>query len=652
MKLLKFAGTVLLLAGGLLFPIAPMATAQSLPTLSTATLPPTGSAAYPGEMSLEVDATDLDRKVFRVKQRLPVQAGPLALYYPRWLPGAHSPSGQVNELTGLQIRGGGQTLTWTRDTLDVFAFHVTVPTGVQTLDIEFQFVSPLDRSQGSIVVTPDMLGVPWHAVVLYPAGFAATKVNVKATLKLPEGWGFGTALDVAARKGSTIEFQPVSVETLVDSPVFAGRHFQQIDLDPGARAAGRAPVFLNIMADRASQLPANPEHLAAHRALVTQADRVFGSRHFVRYDFLLALSENFSAVGLEHHQSSENGVASNYFTEWAKTANARTLLPHEYTHSWNGKFRRPADLWTPHFNTPMQNSLLWVYEGQTQFWGWVLAARSGLLSPAQARDHLALAAAGLDTRPGRAWRNLQDTTNEPITSGRSRSLNWRDWQRSADYYDEGTLLWIEADMLIRERSNGQRSIDDFARNFFGVEPGRVEPLLYTFDDVMRELDRVQAFDWAAQFRQRLDSTAPGAPLGGLARAGWKLAWSEQPSEYFKLNESRRKVADFSHSIGLEISTDGAQSGRLASVRWGSPAFNAGLGPDATLLAVNGRSYTSELLKEAISEAQTSGKPIELLVKSADLYRTVAVACRDGLRYPTLERIEGTPDRLTELLKPR
>jgi predicted metalloprotease with PDZ domain len=622
-------------------------------TATAQPLPATGTAPYPGVMTLQVDTTDLDHKIFKTVQTIPVRPGPLVLYRPRWLPGGHSPSAAVSRFSGLQISANGRRIEWRRNTLDVDAFHVEVPTGASTLEIESQYLTPLEGGGGRVTVTPEILGLQWDGVLLYPAGYPVAQIMVQPSVKLPEGWSQGGALEVAAQQANRISFKPVSVETLVDSPLFAGRHFRRVDLDPGAAQAGRAPVFLNIVADQPQHLAATPEQIDVHRALVTQADRLFGTRHFAHYDFLLGLSENFGGIGLEHHQSSENAVKANYFTEWAKTAPGRDLLAHEYVHSWNGKFRRPADLWTPHFNTPMQNSLLWVYEGQTQFWGAVLAARSGLLSPADAREDLAGAAASLDARAGRAWRNLQDTTNEPIISNRSWHHDWRSWQRSVDYYDEARLIWIEADMLIREASNGQRSMDDFARAFFGPQPSRpgtdMRPLTYEFDDVVRELNRVQPHDWRGFLRQRLDSNDVRAPLQGLTRSGWRLAWTDKPSEFRKAAETRNKSTDFIYSLGIEVST---KDNKLGAVAWGSPAFNAGITPAATLLAVNSRSYTPEGLKDAITAAKASGATIELLVKTGDLYRTFSVNYRGGLRYPTLERIDGTPDRLSELFAPR
>jgi predicted metalloprotease with PDZ domain len=637
-----------LLATGLSLAVLVLAPARAEP------IPPVSDRPYPGAITLQVDTTDLERKIYRARETLPVRPGPMVLYYPRWLPGTHAPSGNVANLAGLQIQAqDGRPVEWMRDTVEVHAFHVDVPPGATQLNITFEFVSPLDPSHGRITSTPDLLGLQWDTVVLYPAGHAARGITVQPSVTLPAGWSFGGALEVASRSDDTVRFKPVDLETLVDSPLFAGRNYLQIDLDPGAREAGRPPVRLHVVADRAADLAATPEQVAAHRNLVVQADKLFGARHYAHYDFLLALSETFGLIGLEHHQSSENGVRPTYFTDWARTPVGRDLLPHEYTHSWNGKFRRPADLTTPNFNVPMQNSLLWVYEGQTQFWGKVLAARSGLMSAAEARDDLAAAAAWLEARAGRRWRNLQDTTNEPLVSGRRGGRDWVTWQRSADYYDEMRLVWTEIDAMVRDMSGGRKSMDDFALAFFGAEPGRTAPLVYRFDDVVRELNRVQPYDWATFLRQRLDAHDGGPLLQGLARSGWRLGWTDKPSEYFKAVEARHKGNSFAYSLGFEVSSEpGRESNRITDVVWGSPAFEAGLAPASTLVAVNGRSYKAEWLRDAITEAKASGLPIYLLVKTDDMYRTVRVAYRGGLRYPTLERIPGTPDRLSELLAPR
>jgi predicted metalloprotease with PDZ domain len=442
------------------------------------------------------------------------------------------------------------------------------------------------------------------------------------------------------------------LETLVDSPVFAGAHLRRIELDPPGTPQ---PVALNLVADEAGQLDASAEQIEAHRRLVQQADKLYGARHWRQYDFLLALSERFGGIGLEHHESSENGVNTKYFKDWDKAVNARELLPHEFTHSWNGKYRRPADLDTPHFNTPMQNSLLWVYEGMTQFWGHVLTARSGLSTPEQARDQLARTAAWLDATPGRTWRNLQDTTNGATINAQHDSA-WRDWQRGFDYYDEATLIWLDADSLIREKSGGAKSMDDFAKAFFGIATrrhpdGAIQPAPYTFDEVVRTLNSVQPHDWAAFLRERVDSNRPGAPLDGLARSGWKLAWAEKESEFSKNGEGRGgkpKPADFNYSLGLRVADDG----KLVSVAWNSPAFKAGLAPDQTLVAVNLQAYKADKLAEAITANKNGKAPLQLLVRENDQFRLVTLDWRGGLRYPTLERLEGTPDRLTQLYSAR
>ncbi len=359
-------------------------------------IPAVQDAAYPGVISVDVDLTDLERKIMEVRQTMPVKPGPLTLFYPQWLPGAHSPVGPIGKLAGLRILAKGQVIAWKRDTLDMYAFHLDVPSGVNTLELSFQYLSPVSEATGRVVMTTDIVGLQWHTVVLYPAGHNARAIQVRPSATLPSGWKLASALDEARREADRVVFKEVSLETLVDSPLWAGRYTDRVALD----AAGSAPVYLTLFADNPASLKASTEQIDAHKALVRQADRLFGSRHFKRYEFLLALSEHFSGIGLEHAESSENGVKPGYFTEWAKGAPGRTLLPHEYTHSWNGKFRRPADLSTPTFNQPMQDSLLWFYEGQTQYWGFVLSARSGLVSIPDSRESLAQTAAWLARAPG------------------------------------------------------------------------------------------------------------------------------------------------------------------------------------------------------------------------------------------------------------
>lgn len=618
-----------------------LALAVALIFPAQAAVPAPVDQPYPGTIVLKVDATNLSQQIFRMHMTVPVKPGPMTFLYPQWLPANHGPSGPLTQLAGLKFTANGKPVEWTRDPVEVFAFHVTVPEGVTTLEAEYQFLSPLDPGQGRIVMTDDILGLQWPSVTLYPAGYVARRITVQPSLKLPAGWQYGTALETAEHRGDEVQFKAHDLETLIDSPLFAGRYFKKIDLDPNARVR----VTLNVVADNAESLEARPEQIAAHRAMVQQAAKLFGSHHYAHYDFLLALSDDFGGIGREHHQSSENGVKPGYFTEWARGEAGRDLLPHEYTHSWNGKFRRPAGQDVPNFNTPLQNELLWVYEGQTQYWGAILGARSGLVSQAGARDALAATAARYDNVQGRAWRAMQDTVNDPIVAGR-RGLAWSNWQRSEDYYSEGALIWLDVDTRIRELSGDKRSLDDFARAFFGIENGRVQPVFYSFEDVVAALNKVQKFDWAPFLRARLDGHGPGAPLDGLARAGWKLVYTETPTDTIKSAEERSKSTDFSYSLGFAVRADGG----VSNVQWDGVACRAGLAGNATIVAVNNKVFKPEVLKAAVKASKENKAPIELLVKKGNNLRTISLDYHGGLRYPRLERISGTPDRLEAIYK--
>ncbi|MFA9218563.1 MAG: M61 family metallopeptidase, partial [Sphingomonadaceae bacterium] len=505
---------------------------------------------YPGTIVLQVDATNTAQQIFRVHASIPARPGKLTLLFPQWVPGNHGPSAPLNQFAGLKLSAQGKPLRWQRDPVNVHAFHLEVPADADGVDADYQFLSPVEASQGRTTMTNDMLGVQWQAMTLYPAGYYTRRIMVQPNLTLPAGWQYGSALETAARNGDQISFKPLDLETLVDSPLFAGRYFKRIDLDPGARR----PVHLNLVADSAEALESTPEQLELHRAMVQQAYKLFNSQHFQHYDFLFALSDEFGGIGREHQQSSENALAANYFSDWARNEGKRALLPHEFTHSWNGKFRRPADQDVPDFNTPLQNSLLCVYEGQTQYWGDVLAARSGLIKAANVRDLLAATAARYDNMQGRAWRTVIDTTNDPIINGR-RPLGWSNWQRSEDYYSEGALIWLDVDTKIRELSADKHSLNDFARSFFAVHDGSIVASHYTFDDVVAALNAVQPFDWAAFLRSRVDEIGP-APLDGFARAGWRLVYTDKPTEFLKAQEEQRKSADFQYSLGFNVNHEG------------------------------------------------------------------------------------------------
>lgn len=610
---------------------------------AVAQVPKAQDRPYPGLMQVHVDATDLDHRVFQVRQRLPVQPGRLTLLHPRYLPGAHGPYGELERVAGLQINAEGQVLPWVRDTVEPSAFHVEIPKGVRQIEIRHQFLSATSREGGRVVMTREMLNLQWISMVLYPAGHQVDRIQVQADVRLPGGWQQASALRLqpgTPGDAETLRFAPVSLETLMDSPLFAGRHLRRIELDPPGQAR---PVVLNIVADTPEELQASEAQIEAHRRLVQQADALFASRHFEHYDFLLAISGRLGGIGLEHHQSSENGVRPGYFKDWSRRPGARSLLPHEYAHSWNGKFRRPADLLTPDYHVPMQDSLLWLYEGQTDYWGRVLAVRAGLVSPEQMRDTLAETVAMLSHRAGRVWRNLQDTTNEGAMARSRSESEWSNWQRSADYYPESTLIWLDADTLIREKSAGQRSLDDFARRFFGMQDGRMRPLPYRFEDIVAALNEVQAHDWARFLRERLDSHGPGAPLDGVVRAGWRLDWAEQPSEFqrHQAEDGEWRSDDFSYSLGLVLKRDG----KVERVLWDSPAFRAGMSRALSVVAVNGLAYTGERLGAAVTANKGGQAPLDLLVREGEQYRHLRMDYREGLRYPRLVRSAGSIERL-------
>ena len=620
------------------------ATAQPRSVPFPAAIAEPRDSAYPGVIELAVDATDVARGIFRVRERVPVAAaGPMTLLYPEWHPGKHAARGAINLLAGLEIRAAGQIVPWRRDPVNVYAFHVDVPVGADALELSFQFVSPTQGNQGRVMVTREMLNLQWEVALLYPAGHYSSRIRFAPSVQLPDGWSFAVALDGAATEASVTRFAHTDLETLVDSPLFAGRYSRVIDLDPGAAR----PVRLNVFADRADQLVATDAQLTPHRNLVRQVYRLFGSQHYDHYDFLFSLSDRIGGIGLEHHRSSENGVGGGYFTDWERAASDRDLLAHEFTHSWNVKFRRPADLWTPNYETPMRGSLLWVYEGMTQYWGQVLSARAELRTKQQALDLLALTVAGFQYRVGREWRALADTTLDPILSAR-RPAPWPSWQRNEDYYNEGLLIWLDADTLIRERTRGKSSLDDVARVFFGVNDGSWTPVTYTFDDIVAALNAVLPYDWAAFLRQRIDVAGGEPPLDGIARGGYGLVFKAERSAYQRDSEAYNKNASFIYSIGLAF----GENGNVTQVQWDSPAFNQGITVGTQVVAVNGVAFSADGLRRAITAATSDPAPIELLLKDGDQYRTVTIAYTGGLRYPHLERVADAPDRLGEILAPR
>jgi predicted metalloprotease with PDZ domain len=594
---------------------------------------------------LHVDLTDAPRNLYHVRLEIPVQAGDVALVFPKWIPGNHRPSGPIGGLTGIRMEAAGRTLPWRRDPLEMYEFHVSVASGVTTLEVSLDAITTLDSAGGGgPAASSNLLDLNWNAVVLYPKGAHSDDVTFVPSVTLPAGWKFGTALPVAHAQGDEVEFAPVSLTTLVDSPLIAGLHYRKIELTK----PGEGPLHvMDVIADAETDLAFKPEEISAYQKLVAETGTLFGARHYRDYHFLYTLSDQVGGHGLEHHESNDSVSFERTLLDPDLHILSASLLPHEFVHSWNGKYRRPAGLATRNYQEPMIGDLLWVYEGLTDYLGDLLAERSGLISEEQYRESLASTAAMLDHRTGRTWRPLEDTAISVQTLRMLLSPEWTNWRRSLDYYPEGELIWLEVDALIRQQTHGQHSLNDFCRRFEGGESGPPKVLPYTFEDVVRTLNEVAPYDWSALLTERVKATSTHAPLGGIERGGWKLVYNDKPNAFDEAAEKRFKFADFSYSLGFSLDKEG----KFSDVIVGSAAYQAGLGPGMTLLAVNGRKWTPEVLHAAVKGAQGSNFPVELLVENAQFIRSHSVAYYDGEKHPHLERVADKPDILGEISKP-
>lgn len=641
--LLPFAAVLLSTASPALAQVQPPSNTRPMAVPIVQTIPDAEDKAYPGTIQLVIDASDTVTGAYRVTETIPVPAGQskLTLLHPQWLPGNHGPRGTIAELVDVRFYAGGRLLTWTRDPVDVFAFHVDVPAGASEVTARFIHTSPLRESEGRVTMTREMLNLQWEKMSLYPAGYYVRQIKVKPTVTVPAGWQVFTALDGKAANGNVVTWDVTDYETLVDSPIFAGLYAARHDLGQG--------VWLDLVADKPELLKVAPENLATFRNMVDEAMLAFGAKHFDHYDFLLAMTDRMGGIGLEHHRSSENQYEPRTLVDWAAGDWDRNVIPHEFSHSWDGKYRRPAKLWTPDYRVPMQDNLLWVYEGQTQFWGLVLAARSGVQSKEQVLGQLANYAGSFTQYPGRDWRSVEDTTHDPIMASR-KPKPFSSLARNEEYYTEGALVWLEADAIIRDGTGGKKGIDDFAKAFFGVRDGDWGVLTYEFEDVVKTLNGVYAYDWASFLKTRIQTPGQPSPLGGIERGGYRLAWKEEPNPYDKARMASAKYISLNHSIGLAIDNDGKVSGS----RWDGPGFKAGIVTGMQIVSVNGKTYDQDTIKAAITAAKGTSTPIELIVKRDDVVRTVQVDYHDGLRWPWLERAApGTaPTGLDKLLAPR
>ena len=597
------------------------------------------SAFGQAPVRLHVDASDATRRLFHVRMTMPAKPGPVTLLYPQWLPGEHGPTGPITNLVGLRIQSGQRTVAWKRDDVNMFAFHIDVPEGANSLDVTFDFISPPEGGgfTSTASATSELAVLNWNQLLLYPQGSQPDDLQYQADLRVPNGWRFGTALPMARESGNEIEFQPAPLTTLIDSPVSMGKHYRTIDLG----SVNGIAHFLHLAADSDRALEASPETIGEFKNLVQEAGALFGTQHYRDYHFLFTLSNHVAHFGLEHHESSDDREDERTVIEPDKLRAAGDLLPHEFVHSWNGKFRRPRGLVSGDrdggYSTPMKGDLLWVYEGLTEYLGGVLAARSGLWRAEDYRDKLAYTAAFLDNEYGRRWRPLEDTAvSAPFLYDAGN--DYADYRRAVDFYPEGILIWLDVDVTIRQLSQGAKSLDDFCRAFEGGPGGAPAMKPYDFEDVVTALNAVQAYDWAGFLKERLNSTSEHAPLGGIEHAGWKLKYDADPSDFF---EGAEEGANLIYSIGLKVKDDGF----ISDISMAGPSGKAGISPATRIVAVNGRQFTTTILKEAIAAAVTNDKPIELLIRDGEYYKTYSVDYHGGEKYPHLARIEGTPDVL-------
>ena len=602
-------------------------------------------APYPGVLSIHMDLRDAPHRIYRMHETIPVQPGPLTLYYPKWPLPDHAPDGSIANIAGLTITANGKQLHWRRDLGDMFTLHLDVPAGAESVDLSFQYLSPGPGVWYGYEVwsTPHLVDLDPTQVAFYPAGYFTRKIQIEPTFTLPKGWKFATALEVASQSGDVIHFKRLSFNNFIDSPLMAGEYFRRVDLAPGAKA----PVHLDIAGDSPASVNISDRHVAGFRNLVKQLYALFHSHHFDHYDLLLTVSDRVAGNGLEHHQSSFDITDADFLTDPDAFMASVTLMPHEFTHSWNGKFRRPADMWTATFNEVQPADMVWAYEGLTEYWSRVLTARSGLLTPAQYRDALASVSAAQSHRTGRRWRSLQDTAD----SAQLLYFNgdyWTNYRRSTDFYPEGELLWLDVDTKIRQLSHNRRSLDDFAKAFYSMDNGSYVTKTYTFDDLVGALDAVQPFDWATFLRTRLDYTGSALPERGVERGGWKLVYTDTPSDYDAAVSRAHHLVDLAYSIGATMSG----KGEVSDVQWEGPAFKAGLVPGMKIVAVAGGHFSGDALKDAIRKAKSGKRPIELLVKYLGTYSTLRIDYHDGLQYPHLVRVKGTPDYLGDIATAR
>jgi predicted metalloprotease with PDZ domain len=599
-------------------------------------------------IQITADLTDAPRKLFHAEIDLPVQAGPLALTEAQWIPGHHAPKNVDNDITGIVFTVNGQTIPWRRDDVDLYQFHLTVPPGVTTLHAHLDFIA-------NIKSTNELAVLEWEDLMLYPAGIPVRQIAIEPSVIVPAGWGIATSLkptspyDPRHPAGGIVHYAATTVETLEDSPIMTGINFHEYALNAEAASSGAKPVFIDVFGDAPEDVELRPSVVADLKHLVTEAQAMYSSTHYESYHFLLTLTKNPPYGGLEHHESSDNSLPNGALKTDQAVEAGGPVLSHEYTHSWNGKYRRPAGLATADFATPMRGELLWVYEGLTDYLGNVLGARCGFMTAQQYRDYLASTAAMQDSTSGRAWRSTADTAVG--ISGLQGGSAWSSWRRSADYYPEGDLVWLDVDTTIRKLTNDKKNLHDFLAIFVagkGSTPPQIVP--YEFDELVSDLNQVVAYDWAKFLRERVYDVQPHVNVEGIEQGGYKLVYTDKPNQY---DEARMSLGrgpagpNVWFSLGLQVDSQGA----ISDVRVGGPGDKARLAPGEKILAVNGKIYSNDALHAALRAGKTASGPLELIVQNDTVVVTVPIDYHEGEKYPALVRVEGTPDYLEEIAKP-
>lgn len=596
-------------------------------------------------MDLSVDLSDVGKRLIHVKAVVPAKPGPLTLYYPKWIPGTHGPIGPISEQAGLKMTAGGKAVAWKRDDADPYTFHLTVPDGADAVTVTFDFVlqpAGAGFAIGSTLTaaSPKLAVLNWNEVLVYPKAAAALDRPVRATLKLPAGWRHGSPLPAEAESTGGVRFTEARLEELIDSPVIAGEYVKEVRIGPADGPKHR--VVLACDSEGGLAVPRDVQ--ASWDKLTVEAEKLFGARHYRAYTFLVTLSDQTGFFGLEHHEGSDNRLPEKALITSSVWKGAGSLMPHEFVHSWNGKFRRPAEMIGPDYQAVQKTRLLWVYEGLTNYLGWVLAARSGVWTDAEARDDLALTADRMAASRGRAWRPLDDTAAANYVIG-AAPAGWTSYRRSLDYYDEGTLIWLEADVLIRTKTGGKKSLDDFCKAFHGGSGGKPAVKGFTFDDVVTTLNGVVEHDWKGHLTRRVSVPTEAPPLDGVTAGGWKLGYTDKPSALFEAHEASAKATNLLPSIGLTVKDE-----KVGDVVPDGPAAKAGMAPGMKIVSVNGRKFSADGLKEAVAATKSGGK-LELMTETGEFYKTHAIEYTGGARYPILERGTGA-DVIADILKPR